>query len=288
MARCGGVKMPLTGEGTGDVGREVPDLGGSVDQEQVPVLQLTIVLRVVEDAGVVARGHDRGVGLAHRPMRPEGELDGSLHVVFGQTQLGEADCFGMAFGRDPARLAEGGNLVLALDQPHLAEDGGGVANGGGDGVTGAEVVAAGLTGRGEHYVINGSAEVVPEGLPSPESVAEHLGQFVNGMGGVGAVVGDGSVDACPQSVPCLHVPILGPHEQYVRSRVGWVEQRHCVWLRKAGQEEEIGRLAKRVVNIVVSGGLACAGHDGDVLPDAVHELLATLIEAIHGSESPGD
>ena len=275
-------------EGTGDVGREVPDLGGSVDEEQVPVLHLTIVLHVVEDAGVIARGHDRGVSLANRPKRPEGELHGSLHVVFGQTRPGEADCFGMAFGRDPARLAEGGDLVLAFDQPHLAEDGGGVADGGGDRVTGAEVVAAGLAGRGEHYVIDGSAEVIPEGLPSPESVAQHLGQFVNGIGGVGAVVGDGSVDACPQSVPCLHFPIPGPHEQYVRSRVGRVEQRHCVWFGKTGQEEEVGRLAKRVLNIVVSGGLACAGHDRDVLPDAVHELLAALVEAIHGSESPGD
>src|SRR5690606_18798901 len=55
-------ELAVDREGTGDVRGVVLVLATGIDQEQVPVLQRHVVFVVVQDAGVVATGNDRGIG----------------------------------------------------------------------------------------------------------------------------------------------------------------------------------------------------------------------------------
>ena len=92
------MKRPLHREGAGDVGREIVDLAGSVDENQVPVLDLAIVLDVMEDAGVGTGGHDRGIAVAARPAFPPDVFHGSLNLILVEAGTSEADGLPVPFG----------------------------------------------------------------------------------------------------------------------------------------------------------------------------------------------
>ena len=82
-------------------------LGGGVDQQQLAVTQRLVVLDVVQDAGVVAAGHDRAVAHPLRTHDAEDVLERGLDLPFGAAGRREAHGLGVCDGADATGLTQG-------------------------------------------------------------------------------------------------------------------------------------------------------------------------------------
>ena len=83
----------------------------------------------MQDAGVVARTDDAGVGPSPRPAPPEGVLDEGLKLVLPHAgpHFGHGCSVGLI--GDSGSLAHQPKLLLVLAQPHLGEDFSGIEQG---------------------------------------------------------------------------------------------------------------------------------------------------------------
>ena len=107
-----GITEPtVDGERAGDVRRHVSDFSCRIDQEEVTVVQQSVVLDVVQNAGVVTRGDDGRVPLTDGPGSAEDVLHRRLHIVLRTAGSGEADRLGVTLRRDAARFAQCLNLL---------------------------------------------------------------------------------------------------------------------------------------------------------------------------------
>ena len=241
-------------ERTCDVRRQIADLCGSVDEEEVAVFHQPVVLRVVEDAGVVPRGDDRWIPLPHRAGRPEHVLHRRLHFVFGATGGGETDSFDMSRRRHPTGLLQGRDLVGRLDEPEFVQNGGWVGDHRRNGDAGSIAPSPRLPHRSEHTGIDRRADGIPQRVSPPQAVTKHLVEIREWERSIGAEARDGTLNACSSSVPRFHLRITRAHEEHIRLLVGGIEQRDGIRFVETGEEEEVGRLSEHVVDIVVAHG----------------------------------
>ena len=250
-------------KGPGDVGREVAVFRSRVDQEEVAVHHLPIILRVVQNAGVGPRSDDRWVAVSRRSFIPEHELHGGLGLVFPHPRLGSLHGGGVAGHRDLCRTSEQRGLRLRLAKAQFGKERGRVDHG-----MRNDSPKAVLEGRepphlSQHVVVQPAAPSVVEPLTADEMIGELATQLGNGIGGIGPVVGDRSFDPTAVSVPDLHFRVSWTDEEHIRlGGVGGIDDRHRVGLVEAGEEEEVGVLAKLEVDIMVPGAFARPGDDG--------------------------
>ena len=62
-----------------------------------------------------------------------------------------------------------------------------------------------------------------------------------------------------------------------------IEQRNCVRLVEAGEEEEIRRLSELERDVIVAGDFDGGGHNGDAALDGCSELVSAVGEAFHAT-----
>jgi hypothetical protein len=97
------------------------------------------------------------------------------------------------------------------------------------------------------------AEAVVELVGVGEEVRELGRQLGAGVGGVGGVVGLGALDAGARAIPGLGGRIAGPDEEGDAVGLGArAQDEGGVGLEEAGQVDEVGVLAERVVGVAVA------------------------------------
>ena len=111
--RCRSVNLPLTGIVPRDVGVVIGVGGRDVEQQQLAVLALLVVIDVVQDAGIRARGDDRGVRefclAADEFMR-----EFSFHLGFVHSRSHELQDAAKTRGGDRNRRPEPLDFQIAL------------------------------------------------------------------------------------------------------------------------------------------------------------------------------
>src|SRR5438876_1886195 len=128
-------------------------------------------------------------------------------------------------------------------------------------------------------------EAVVDHWPVDQVLAELLVELVDRIRGVGAVGGDGALDAGAVAGPDLRLPVAGPDEEDVPLLgVRRVDNGDGVRLVEAGQEEEVGALAELVMDVAVTPGLVRPGDDREGVADRRREAQPPVCE---GSELTG-
>jgi hypothetical protein len=126
---------------------------------------------------------------------------------------GEAHRLGVGVAADLAGAALAGQLVRRAAQPHLVEQGPGILDAG-RGDEAAHAHPAHLRDEPDDpRVVVGIAQAVHEGGPVHRVLAQARVELVDGVGGVGAIGGDGALHAGAPPRPDLHLAVARAHEE---------------------------------------------------------------------------
>jgi hypothetical protein len=234
---------------------------GGVDQDQIAVLDLTVVLDVVEHDGVRTGGHDRGIAVGRRPAFPPDELHRRLDLILVQAGSSESHRLAMTLGAQDCRPRAGCRSRRDFDQPQFRQHRPDIVNGERRrrpyrswwerAVWSSEVM------RRRGWV----AEPVEEGVAAQHQAGKDRVEFGEFVAASAPNRSRGPLDPGPVSRPDLHLAVAGPHEQVeVPVGVAGDEHAHRVRLVESGEVVEVGVLAEHMVDVVVANSLGGGGH----------------------------
>src|SRR6266852_2348688 len=275
----GGREPAVDRERPRDVRGVVAPLAPGVDQQQVALLHAAVVLAVVEDARVGARGDDRRVAVARRAVHAEDVFERRLHLVLVEPRPRIAHRLGVRLAADLAGPAMAQELGRRASQTQLVEDRPGVIDPHGGGVA-AGPRRAQVRDQSRHPAVErAAAQSIDDHRAVDHILAELLVEPVDRVGGVGAVGRDGALDPGPPAGPDLHLAVArADKEDEPLLGIRGVEDGDGVGLVEPRQEEEVGGLTKLVVDVAVAPELPGAGDDRQGVADRRREALPPLDE----------
>ena len=276
----------VDGEGAGDVGGVVLELGTRVDEQQVASPQPIGVLGVVQRARVRSAGHDGRIrrGAASRPGELVEQL--RLDLVLGHSGTAHAHGALVGGGAHRGRPRHRVHLCRALEQPHLVDK---VIQHDELAESAARPrAAAHLRDPRQHALVE--LREVAHRVVDPRLVLEQPRQDVvhvaDGKRVVGAVALARPFESEPGSVPLLRggVALAAEHHELALLAPGR-EHRHRLGFGESGEVVEVAVGTERELDITVARPHRRGRHDRDApLPHHVHQSLPAFRElaSMHG------
>ena len=122
------IETAIHGPDTGHVGRVAADIRAAIDQHVVPIDQRAVVASVVTIVGIVAVRHDRVVAGCGTAFGTIDIIDNGVEFRLRNAGLRRFHALDGGAGREIGRLAHHLNLRRTLDEAHLAQCRGQVAD----------------------------------------------------------------------------------------------------------------------------------------------------------------
>ena len=229
-----------------------------IDQQQLAVLRLTVVVAIMQDAGVGAGCHDRRIRDRLRAEAQEFVHQLRLDFVFVPARAREAHCTPVCSAGDLRRPAQQRELLRILVQPHRGQRGADVDHRFRRGNAGAHAIAYFIERRGDRIV---PQRIEPERRVERRPVARPIGELASKLrDGICLVEAEDlprSVGTVAKAVPYLTLGIFVAAEQNLTgitlARAGG-QDHDRLRLRKTGQIVKIAVRAVRIMRVGVAYG----------------------------------